>query len=173
MRRLWVLFAVVLAVFGCADSHQLVRNAPNSGGKISPGDTIYIAVSRDGVYGAKTYFGSGQMTSQILQSAFLKRVRNVQTAGGAQTFDDSLQAARKANAKYLVFPTILQWEDRATEWSAIPDKVEVKVEVVATSNGQVLESVLIQGKSGIATFGGDHPQDLLPKPITAFVFGLF
>jgi hypothetical protein len=73
----------------------------------------------------------------------------------------------------LVYPTILHWEDRATEWSGIPDRVEIKIEIIGATTGKGLDSAIIKGKSGLATFGGDHPQDLLPKPVEDYVSGLF
>lgn len=84
-----------------------------------------------------------------------------------------MDSARKSKSKYLVYPTILHWEDRATEWSSIPDKVEVKIELIDTTSGETATAVVIKGKSGIATLGGDHPQDLLPKPIQEFVASLY
>jgi Domain of unknown function (DUF4823) len=80
---------------------------------------------------------------------------------------------RKSEFKYLVYPTILHWEDRATVWSALPDRVEVKIDLIETATGKLLDSVVIRGKSGLATLGGDHPQDLLPKPVDEFVSTLF
>lgn len=32
-----------------------------------------------------------------------------------------------------------------------------------------IDSVVIKGKSGWATLGGDYPQDLLPKPVEEYV----
>ncbi|MDB3946228.1 DUF4823 domain-containing protein [Gammaproteobacteria bacterium] len=31
----------------------------------------------------------------------------------------------------------------------------------------------MDGSSGLATFGGDHPQDLLPESVTKYVGALF
>ena len=90
-----------------------------------------------------------------------------------QSFDDALKFTRDNGYKYLVYPTILHWEDRATEWSAIPDRVEVKIDIIESTTAKLLDSVVIKGKSGLATFGGDHPQDLLPKPVGEFVSTLF
>ncbi|WP_333692374.1 DUF4823 domain-containing protein [Pseudomonas syringae] len=70
----------------------------------------------------------------------------------------------------LLRPT---YQDRATEWSMIPDKVEIKVDVVQVSSGDVISSGIIKGKSGLSTLGGDHPQDLLPEPVAEFVDSLF
>jgi hypothetical protein len=73
----------------------------------------------------------------------------------------------------LLYPQILQWEDRATEWSGKPDIAAVKLSVLSTDTGALLDSVIIEGKSGLATFGGDHPQDLLPKPMAEYAASLF
>jgi Domain of unknown function (DUF4823) len=34
-------------------------------------------------------------------------------------------------------------------------------------------STLISGQSKWATFGGDHPQDLLPEPLNSYVESLY
>jgi hypothetical protein len=81
--------------------------------------------------------------------------------------------AKQANYKYLVYPTILEWEDRATEWSMLPDRASINVDIVDVTDGRTIESVVINDKSGIATLGGDHPQDLLPIPVEEFVSTLF
>lgn len=56
----------------------------------------------------------------------------------------------------------MHWEDRATEWNFMRDKVKVKIEFVDAFSGNVESAAIVEGKSGIATLGGDHPQDLLP-----------
>ena len=88
-------------------------------------------------------------------------------------FNEARNVSLSNGDKYFVYPTILHWEDRATEWSAIPDKLEVKIVVADTSSGNPVETVIVKGKSGLATFGGDHPQDLLPEPVEEFVSTLY
>jgi hypothetical protein len=51
--------------------------------------------------------------------------------------------------------------------------VEVKIEVIDPTSGETLTTGIVKGKSGLATLGGDHPQDLLPEPITEFVGALY
>lgn len=168
------LLIISAAIFGCADSHQLVRYGKSETHlRLAANDTIYIAVSRDGIYGTRTYKSSGLITSRILLSSFAKRARRVEMGQSYQSFDDAIKFARDSGFRYLVYPTILHWEDRATEWSALPDRVEVKVDIVESINAKLLDSLVVTGKSGLATFGGDHPQDLLPKPVDEFVSGLF
>jgi hypothetical protein len=57
----------------------------------------------------------------------------------------------------------------------IPDKVEVEVEVevVNVRTGDVISSGVIKSRSGLATLGGDQPQDLLPKPVVEFLSSVF
>jgi Domain of unknown function (DUF4823) len=74
---------------------------------------------------------------------------------------------------YYVVSEILHWEDHATEWSGLPDKIEVKIMVYDGGTGKELASTLIAGESKWATFGGDHPQDLLPEPLNSYVESLY
>jgi len=166
-----VVSALLLA--SCADTNEVVRLDTSSDVRLDVASTIYIAVPADGVYGANTYRGSGQNTAQIINSAFAKRSRLTEVGRCPQSFSEARDAALSDNWQYFVYPTILHWEDRATEWSAIPDKVEVKIEVVETATNRSLASAVIKGKSGLATFGGDRPQDLLPEPIEEFVSSLY
>ena len=134
---------------------------------------MYISIPRDGKYGQTNYQGSGANTSQIILMAFLKFSNSVETGREYQSFEAALNYAKKNKYSYLAFPTILEWEDRATEWSGIPDKASIKIAIINVATGKTLDSVIIKGKSGIATFGGDHPQDLLQKPVETYISTLF
>ena len=90
-----------------------------------------------------------------------------------ESFNQATTSAKSNAADYLFFPTILHWEDRATEWSGKADKAQIKIVVFDLRTSEVVSSATIDGKSGLATFGGDHPQDLLPGPVTKYVNGLF
>ena len=171
---LLIILAMLMLLSGCADTHNLVRSNPMGlTTKLTPKDSFYIAVSKDVVYGEDKNEGSGLTLSQILQSSIGKRARRVEIGTEHQSFDDALLYARSKSFKYLIYPTILHWEDHATEWNGVADKVEVKVEVVESASENLLDTALIDGRSGLATLGGDKPQDLLPKPVEEFVSGLF
>ncbi len=163
---------MLILLSACADSHQLMRMGGNRT-KLDPSGVVYVSVPRDGQYGQSTYHGSGQNTAQIVVLAISQYAKRVEGGHGHQEFDIALDSAKKFNAQYLVVPTILEWEDRATEWSGIPDKASVKIMVVDVATGTTLDSVLIKGKSGLATFGGDHPQDLLPEPVGEYIGYLY
>ena len=163
----------MLLVVSCADTHKVVQSDVVPGARLEATSTIYIAVPVDGVYGANTYHGSGQNTAQIIHSAFAKRSRSTKVGRNPQSFAEARDAALSNNWEYLVYPIILHWEDRATEWSSRPDVVEVKIEVVEVATDRSIASAVIKGQSGLATFGGDHRQDLLPEPIEEFVSSLY
>jgi len=79
----------------------------------------------------------------------------------------------QAKFGYYVQPEILHWEDRATEWSGKSDRLEIQVLLYDTSSKSEIMSSSYKGKSQWLTFGGDHPQDLLPKPTEEFVDALY
>jgi len=170
MTRYLVLAALLLT--GCADTHSVQRGQQLSH-KLSANKLAYVSVPPDGRYGRTVYNGSGAMASQIVAAAFSRHMLRVEQASSPQTFEKSLEAAKQAKASYLIAPAILHWEDRATEWSAIPDKVELQISVIDTTTGKVIETAVVSGTSGLATFGGDHPQDLLPEPVRQYVDSLF
>lgn len=165
--------AIVSVLSACVDTHQLIVSDVDGAVRLRPADTIFIAVPEDGAYGADIYRGSGRNTAQIIYSAFSKHTRSARIGHSVQSFEEALASTRKGGQKYLVYPTILHWEDRATEWSGIPDKVEVKIEIVESTSGEAIASGVAKGKSGLATFGGDHPQDLLPDPVEEFVSSVY
>lgn len=112
------------------------------------------------------------MVSKALQSELFTKLNNVAIANQPADYNFVLEYAKSNEFDYLIFPTILHWEDRATEWSAKPDKVRVKITVVDVKTKVIIKSGIIEGKSGLATFGGDHPQDLLSDPVSEFMASL-
>ena len=165
------LLAIAITLTGCADTHQWAP-MQRPAAPISTNNTFYISTPADGEYGDNTYTGSGRNTAQIILGAFARKAHSVRIGPLASNYDDALRLARSSGQDILIYPTILHWEDRATEWSMIPDKVEVKIEVIQVNSGDTLSSGIVKGSSGLATLGGDHPQDLLPEPIAEFVAAL-
>ncbi|MFP6847074.1 MAG: DUF4823 domain-containing protein [Pseudomonas sp.] len=161
----------LLFLSGCMDSTQLIKNTDSGG--LPARAAYYVAQPEDGMYGAKPYPGSGKMTAAIIRNALLKNMQKATAANRVADWEQALQAARQGGYDYLVFPSILHWEDRATEWNFMRDKVQLKLELVDVFTGQTESTVVIEGKSGIATLGGDHPQDLLPAPIDEYFQALF
>jgi hypothetical protein len=171
MRFVQMLVAVSMLA-ACADTHQLIRTGRDVP-KLESDKPVYVAVPKDGRYGQTVYSGSGPNTTQIVLAAFARYATKVESGHESQTFEEALSASRKLGATYLVVPTILEWEDRITEWSSIPDKASIRLTITDAATEATIDSVTIKGKSGLATLGGDHPQDLLPKPVAEYVKTLY
>ncbi|OCH12425.1 DUF4823 domain-containing protein [Aliivibrio sp. 1S128] len=175
MKKLLVLgFIATLA--GCADSHNLNVSNTEVVNKIPASSSVYVALSEDGRYGEKDYKGSGVLLSNVIKSGLLTKMNDITLANEAGSFKESIKLAESNGSDYLFYPTIMHWEDRATEWSAKADKVdkvEVKIVTWGIKNNVELSSAIIDGSSGLATLGGDHPQDLLPEPVNAYIDTLF
>jgi Domain of unknown function (DUF4823) len=170
MRVASLLFFVAL-VSGCsATFNQSVLQEPNT--KLVKGKSVLIATPANGWYGKTEYPDSGRMTAFATRAAFARFTNNSVVSVGCKDL-----ACLKSNTKgpfdYYVIPEILHWEDRATEWSGLPDKIEVKVVVYDGGTAKEVASTLISGQSKWATFGGDHPQDLLPEPLNSYVASLY
>lgn len=167
------LVIIVLLLLGCADTHSLVKTAGTQIQKLDAAKTVYVSVPEDGRYGSTGYPGSGQMVTQIIAAEFSKRASRVETGTRVEVLEQSLASAKRVGAHYLVAPAILHWEHRRTEWSGIPNQSSIKIGVLDVTTGQTIEGAVISGKSGLATFGGDTPQGLLPKPVAEFVNSLY
>ena len=170
--RFTLAIALIAVLSGCADSHRWTPQQ-NGSARITSSERIFITTPADGEYGDTVYGGSGRNTAKIIYNATSAKSRLVRIGGLALNYEDAVAQALRAEQDVLIFTTILHWEDRATEWSMISDKVEVRVDVVQVNSGQIISSGIIKGSSGLATLGGDHPQDLLPEPIDEFVSSLF
>ncbi|WP_417760668.1 DUF4823 domain-containing protein [Shewanella sp.] len=170
------ILAVTLGVsllVGCADSINITQNMAAKKTVIPESTTVYIALPRDGSYGNTNYSGSGKTVASIIRAAFLKHLVDVDVGRDYQSYKQALASSASQPVDLLVYPSILHWEDRATEWSGIPDKASIKIVIYSLSDESVISSVTIDGTSGLATFGGDHPQDLLPEPVGTYVDSLF
>lgn len=172
MKKLIILFVFVLGA--CADSHTLVKTGGNtSSAKLSADKSIYISLPEDGRYGTKVYPGSGHLVTQIIAAEFSKKTHKVESGRRVETADEALSAAKKIGASYLVIPTILHWEHRNTAWSGLPNQSSIKILITDVISDRTIDSVVINGKSGLATLGGDNPQDLLPKPVSEYIGSLY
>ena len=168
---------VALVLTGCAstpeESYQTSSLLDARTGALSSGTALAVAVEGDGSYAGKPYPNSGNMTSTAMMKALSSYTSKLSAAPGYLSERDARAAASTRQAEYLVYLSILHWEERATEWSGKPDRIEVEIRLIDLSKDEIVESTLITGSSKWATFGGDHPQDLLIKPFNDYAKGLF
>lgn len=157
---------------GCADTHQLTR-ASGKGLELSTSASAYVSLPKDGSFGHIVYTGSGALTAQAVATAFAPYFEKITVGMRLEEFSSAQKTAQTGGYAFLLYPDILHWEDRATEWSGRPDQASVKVSIIDTNTGETLDSVVISGKSGLGTFGGDRPEHLLPKPLADYAATLF
>lgn len=167
MKILWILFVGVL-LSGCASEYKTDSfSAPSS--TLDRSAIAYVAVPDNGRYGDITYQGSAKQTTLAIFGAISTRASRAVMADTHLTHDADLAAAKRLGASYLFEAVIINWEDRATEWSGRPDRITLKLTVYAVATGQELASAVLNSHSSWWTLGGNHPQDLLPETLQPFV----
>jgi hypothetical protein len=148
-KRIAPFLISALAFTGCLSSREL-RSSSNV--RIPATARITITVPADGSYEEDTYAGSGKAVATELRSALIREFPNTEIGSN--------------RAGYTVKPTILHWEERATEWSGKPDRVSISVQLY--EGARLMDSTVIDGKSSYWTLGGDHPRDLLRQPFETY-----
>ena len=167
------LLIVLIGIFlsGCTASYsqQIVTNASS---KLERGQGVFISTPKNGSYGKAEYKNSGKMTASALKAAFSRFSNNIYISEGCSG-RECLKIIPTGKYAYFAEPDILHWEDRATEWSGIPDRIELKISIYDAALGTEIASTVIVGTSKWSTLGGDHPQDLLPEPVNRYVESLY
>ncbi|WP_246883092.1 DUF4823 domain-containing protein [Pseudomonas sp. Tri1] len=159
-----ILLVSILAT-GCTAKYAQQDVFPSQA-KLDRQMPVTIATPVDGRYETTVYPASGDMTAAAAKTAFSHYANHVTVVDACRELGCLRQ---NSPSGYYVIPEILHWEDRATEWSGLPDKIEVKLAIYGPTGTQPLGSTILSGKSKWATFGGDHPQDLLHEPIAEYV----
>lgn len=167
---MWLKLACVIVattlVSGCADKFRTDSYSPPTSA-ISPAAKALIVTSENGSYNGKPYANSGNMLTTQVEIAITSHF--AQTSVTAEKDVAAALAQARSNAiEYVIEPKILHWEDRATEWSGRPDRITIKLVVWDAKSGEAIATSLESASSKWATFGGDHPQDLLPKLLASW-----
>lgn len=164
--------ACLFVVAACGNvSAPEVAQAPSE--KMERLVSAYVSQPENGRYQTKHYPESGRQVTAEVVAAFAAYLGNIRRGSVVEDREVALATARRLDSEYLIYPEILHWEDRATEWSMISDKLSLRLTVIKTSDGRQIASAVLRGNSAIATFGGDHPQDMLPNLLKPYVAGLF
>ena len=169
-KKLVVILLFCVFAAGCTSTYQQ-RPTVSSQASLVAGQRVVIATPLNGSYGAERYTSSGASTASAVQAAFARHTSDLVVSTDCRNL--ACLRERHPDGFYFVVPLILHWEDRATEWSGKKDKIEIKISIYGATGEQEIAGTIIGGKSKWATFGGDHPQDLLPEPIQAYVDTLY
>ena len=147
--RMFLLTAAV-SLMGCL-SAQTVSATKRI--RIPSNARIVIEQPPDAMDNDEPYKGSGQKLANQLKGALLSHFASVEIGSGG-------------NADWVIKPSILNWDDRETEWSGKPDRIRVALQVY--HGRQTVGASIIEAKSSYWTLGGDHPEELLAKPFAEF-----
>ncbi len=173
MKYPWIAAVCLAVLTGCVSKYRIDSyDAPSN--HLSRQASFYVVLPTNGQYGETVYENSGREAAQAVSAALQAHVDKVVTgATPGQELEAALGEAKQRGLTHVFRTTILNWEDRATEWSGIPDKITLKMAVYEVETGRVLSSTVSSASSKWGTFGGDHPQDLLPEPTKRFIDPLF
>ena len=173
MKRIYLTLCIVFLVLsGCVSKYRVdAIEIPTA--SIPIGSHFYVMLSDDGQFGEKVYTGSGRMVSASVQRILRAHGAEVTLATQTEGLEQAVETARSGNIAYVVLPTIIHWEDRATEWSGRPDRITMKYVIYNTTGGERLASTTVSASSKWATLGGDHPQDLVPQTFQDFLAQVF
>ena len=169
----FVLVAFLVGVAGCTAKYQVHDLAGTTNTHLDKSKGVYVALPQDGAYGAVTSAGSGPIVAQAVATAFSGVAARVNVAERTVGNDQSILAAKSLSAGYLAVPIIVQWEQRATEWSGRPSRLAIRLTIFDVASGEQLRSSAIEGRSRIVSFISTSPESLLHDPLTEYVRGLY
>ncbi len=172
MKKLIYVFVIALLATGCASVQQIRLAKEPLIDKLKTESSIYVLIPENGSHGEVIYQNSGRTIALFISAAFSRHMYQVEMSDNAETLEIGLNKARAKGYQYIISPQILHWENRATVVSSMPDRVEVKVNIYETSSADLLDSVIIKGKSNAALSDG-VPEDLLRNPINRYIDSLF
>jgi hypothetical protein len=175
----WILCLVIpfFSFFcGCSATYTYEPSIENKSilgqtAKLIKGKGVVVIEPKENAPG-QIYPKSGKYTASAIREALLHYTNEVSILTKYDT-NDIIPSVDKNRYSYIFKPEILHWEERATEWSGLPDRIGIKITVYDTTNDNILSSLIFYGKSKWLTFGGDHPQDLLFVPINKYIKSLY
>ena len=154
----------LLLLVGCTNSYRVERSGDATKHVpplIAGGERVLVTIPQDGAYGATKYEGSGLSTQQAIIASISGLGANAISGERCADPDAAAAHGKQANSKWVIYARIHQWEDRAIEWSGLPDRIRIELRTISLPSGSPSDITLVEGSSKWATFGGDHPQDML------------
>ena len=168
-----IFLAALFAIVGCVGSQTTTSLVDNKTGVIGEETSFVVAVEADGTYINKPHPESGRMARDAMVAALSTYAGTVTEMRSYVPEDAAIMGANEQGADYLVYLKLHHWEERATEWSGLPDRIRVEIRLIDGQSGEVVEARMIEAESKFATLGGDHPEDLLIVPFDTFSRDLF
>jgi len=129
---------------------------------VTPNDSVAIMLATDGTYGGKIYRGSGRLMTSRIKQSLIGKVKNAPIVESA-ALKNAFAYCKKENIPFLIKPSVLHWEDRATNWSALPDIIKIELTLLNSENQAVINTILFNASSSWWTFVNNPSEDMLDE----------
>ena len=173
MKKTFLTLLATVGFIGCESTYTEKNLSDEPIPLLRNTSRIYVAIPFDASFKNKVAQGSGKQIAEALVTAFSRNTKAVFISKFPESLSEALESARGRNAEYLVYPNLLKWEDRATEWSGRRDRLQVRIDTIDLTDSRVVYSKMIEATGKWMTDGGDTPIDLLEQPAEGYVNSLF
>jgi len=169
-----LLAAFAIPMSGCGStSKSKVVAGPVRPPQLRTDSKIYVSMPFDAVSGKHVAIESGRQTAEAIATALSRYNKRVFMSKIPLSLVEGMEAARKIQAEYMVYPTIVEWRDYATEWSGKRDRLKLRIDLIEVATEQRVYSKEFEDRSKWMTDGGDRPSGLLSTPAGTFASDLF
>ena len=147
MKRSILLFSLTSLIYvcGCSSKYRYTTSQ-EACIKLMKGKGVFISIPENGSYGGTIYPNSGIMTARSLESALMDYTNTIKVSDSCmgntcfEHIDTDIYA-------YYFEPKILHWEERATEWSGLSDRITISLRAYNTENKKLICSQQFSGSS--------------------------
>ena len=165
--------AAAFLLLGCTTTIQHDEAVATTPTKVEGGQKIYVGLAMDGAYGDRVFRGSGAQVSHYISACIRPRAADIVLATSHEEYDQALANAQGRDAKYLVYPKITNWEQRAAAWSGRPTRVSMTILVhdIPADKQILAHKIDVTGRS--ATFVSQSADGLAEASIREFCSKVF
>ncbi len=148
------------------DGQEVAEDQAGSG-KLRRGANVYVAQPADRVTAKSTNPNSGRATAAAIANELKPFAGRVMRGTSVQMLDVALHDAQQNGAEYLIYPSIIRWDDKRTDWGANRSAVQVQLSVYESVSGKQVDAMLLQGTGKV--FGDEvSPESLLKDPLQRY-----
>ena len=166
MKRIIVAMLLCFCVTACA--HMNITPISESAKKLDRAGKVLVVTGADGRYGSITYTGTGNEFASLVLVEFAKYASAYEILP-QMPLANAIGEAKAKDAKYVVMPEILFYEDRNTPLSGRRDQITVKVSVYNVDDGSMVQSSMVTANNQWATLVNNRPMVLINKPLGEMV----
>ncbi len=168
-----VAASAALLTASCRTTVSQTATSELKGAQLNPKSAMYVGIPADAPGRKGPVLNSGQKAAELIRDAFGKCARQAWIGRRMEVFDDALETARNIRAHYLVYPTLIRWEDRATEWNGLPDKAEIKIQIADCATGDIIHSSILKATGPNMSSGDETPAEILVEPVAKYAASVF